>query len=175
MPETSSLDDIMQQLDALTLPELLQVKAKVDVLIKVKSLTSYNAAVSTAAVAAIANTTGTVSTNSQTFGFIAKVITGVYRIKDSLGVIWSIFTSKSLRDFNRNGLFEVYGSSHVLNKIEILDIYNSFQSTQLKVDKDNSLEKLIGLVDQWMDDESGYDEETFPQIEAALNQNHPSH
>lgn len=34
-----------------------------------------------------------------------------------------------------------------------------------------SLENVINVVDQWMKDESGYDEETYPQIEAALKQN----
>jgi hypothetical protein len=37
--------------------------------------------------------------------------------------------------------------------------------------KDYSLKKFIELVDEWLTDESGYDEETYPQIEAALNQN----
>ena len=32
------------------------------------------------------------------------------------------------------------------------------------------LEKVIELVDEWINDESGYDEETYPHIEAALNQ-----
>ena len=34
----------------------------------------------------------------------------------------------------------------------------------------SSLEKVIELVDEWINDESGYDEETYPQIQAALNQ-----
>lgn len=34
-----------------------------------------------------------------------------------------------------------------------------------------SLRELIGLVDEWMSDESGYDETTYPQIEAALQKN----
>jgi hypothetical protein len=37
--------------------------------------------------------------------------------------------------------------------------------------EDETLEDAIKLVDEWMSDESGYDEETYPQIEAALNQN----
>lgn len=35
--------------------------------------------------------------------------------------------------------------------------------------EDGSLDFAIKLVDKWMSDESGYDEETYPQIEAALN------
>jgi hypothetical protein len=34
-----------------------------------------------------------------------------------------------------------------------------------------SLRELIGFVDEWMSDESGYDETTYPQIEAALQKN----
>ena len=37
-------------------------------------------------------------------------------------------------------------------------------------DKDSSLERAIALVDEWMNDESEYDEQTYPQIEANLNQ-----
>lgn len=34
---------------------------------------------------------------------------------------------------------------------------------------DNSLENAINLVDEWMTDESGYDEEVYPEIENELN------
>jgi hypothetical protein len=37
--------------------------------------------------------------------------------------------------------------------------------------KNESLDDAIKLVEEWMSDESGYDEETYPQIEAALNEN----
>jgi hypothetical protein len=41
-----------------------------------------------------------------------------------------------------------------------------------ELDPENeSLENVIKLVDEWMSDESGYDEETYPQISAALNRN----
>ena len=40
--------------------------------------------------------------------------------------------------------------------------------------KDNSLENAINLVDEWMTDESGYDEEVYPEIENALNKNRAS-
>ena len=42
----------------------------------------------------------------------------------------------------------------------------------IEVDREKqSLEYVINVVDEWMKDESGYDEETYPQIEAALKQN----
>lgn len=37
--------------------------------------------------------------------------------------------------------------------------------------EDETLDDAIKLVEEWMSDESGYDEETYPQIESALNQN----
>ena len=38
-------------------------------------------------------------------------------------------------------------------------------------EKDNSLDKVIGLMDEWMADESGYDEQAYPEIEVGLKQN----
>ncbi|WP_228019464.1 hypothetical protein [Sphaerospermopsis sp. LEGE 08334] len=43
--------------------------------------------------------------------------------------------------------------------------------SELKPENNDSLEKIIALVDEWMADESEYDQETYPQIEAALNKN----
>ena len=40
--------------------------------------------------------------------------------------------------------------------------------------RDNSLENAINLVDEWMTDESGYDEEVYPEIENKLNKNQVS-
>lgn len=37
--------------------------------------------------------------------------------------------------------------------------------------KDNSLENAINLIDEWMTDKSGYDEEVYPEIENELNKN----
>jgi hypothetical protein len=32
----------------------------------------------------------------------------------------------------------------------------------------------IALLDKWLDDESGYDEETWPELKAALDRDRPS-
>jgi hypothetical protein len=40
--------------------------------------------------------------------------------------------------------------------------------------EDNSVENVTALIEEWMGEESGYDEETYPQIEAALNQDRVS-
>ncbi len=34
-----------------------------------------------------------------------------------------------------------------------------------------NVEKVIRLLDEWMADDSGYDEETWPELKAALDQN----
>lgn len=47
--------------------------------------------------------------------------------------------------------------------------WNKF--SELEAKRDDSLENVIELIDEWMADESGYDEQTYPQIEIGLNQN----
>ncbi|WP_407894755.1 hypothetical protein [Scytonema sp. NUACC26] len=39
------------------------------------------------------------------------------------------------------------------------------------LEEDDSLEKIIELVDEWISDDSGYDETVLPEIKAGLNQN----
>ncbi|MEH2421765.1 MAG: hypothetical protein V7K48_12835 [Nostoc sp.] len=55
-----------------------------------------------------------------------------------------------------------------------LDEYQVVQFSESEVKGDDTLEKVIELVDEWMADESGYDEQTYPQIETGLNQNRMS-
>ncbi|MBW4636574.1 MAG: hypothetical protein KME30_33310 [Iphinoe sp. HA4291-MV1] len=93
--------EIIQQLDALSLQQLLEVRAKVDALIQKKQV-------------------------------------GVGQSNISVGQI-QVFYQK-------------------------LD--NKAQSLE-----DDSLEKVIEFVDEWMTDDSGYDEETYSEINASLNQN----
>ncbi|MEA5513916.1 hypothetical protein VB654_07685, partial [Nodularia sp. UHCC 0506] len=62
-------------------------------------------------------------------------------------------------------------SSNASSQIRDIDIVDFEGFVEPKTNGDDSLEKVIGLVDEWMADESGYDEETYPQIEVALNQN----
>jgi hypothetical protein len=100
MSKTLSLDVIMQQLDTLSLAELLKVRDKVKALIE---------------------------ENYQT-------ISSVSDTQENMGI-----------------------------PITIQAPYH-----------DDSLEKVTELVNQWVNDHSGYDEEAYPQIEAALNQNYLS-
>jgi hypothetical protein len=53
-------------------------------------------------------------------------------------------------------------STKIKKHQESLDIKNESEV------KDNSLENAINLVDEWMTDESGYDEEVYPEIENAF-------
>ncbi|MEA5618570.1 hypothetical protein VB711_12085 [Cronbergia sp. UHCC 0137] len=56
-----------------------------------------------------------------------------------------------------------------LAKIEFHESTN--QLIELENNKDDSVEKILELVNEWMLDESGYDEKIYPQIQAALNHN----
>ncbi|MGM3305956.1 hypothetical protein ACSQ6I_08240 [Anabaena sp. WFMT] len=123
MPKTLMIDVIMQQLDALSVEELLDVRAKVDALIHNKISSVYQ--------------------NQSSLGFTPTAICYV-------GKAQPISTNSIGMPF----------------KIEPVS------STQQE--NDNSLEKIIELVDEWMADESNYDQENYPQIEAALNQNRVS-
>jgi hypothetical protein len=56
-------------------------------------------------------------------------------------------------------------------KVNALIEKRSSSSNQINGNqKDNSLEKLLAIVDELMADESGYDEENYPEIEAALKE-----
>ncbi|MBF2006022.1 MAG: hypothetical protein IGS49_11290 [Chlorogloeopsis fritschii C42_A2020_084] len=120
MPKTSSLDVIMQQLDALSLAELLKVRAKVNALIKGKSLPLSN-------------------------NFIA----GSYQRVT--------FVSNDEKDIDISVILENIRRSQ-LNEDKVV------QCSELETKKDDSLKKVIELVDEWMDDQSGYDEEAYPQL-----------
>ncbi|AFZ27179.1 hypothetical protein Cylst_5135 [Cylindrospermum stagnale PCC 7417] len=128
MPKTSQLDVIMQQIDALSIEELLAVRAKIDALIYGKS--------------------------SPSFAQLAEISHQVNMIYGK--------SSQSLAQ-----LAEI---SHQVNMI-VGAGYNMMPSGHGTKAEDDSLEQVIQLVDEWMADESGYDEETYPQIEAALTQN----
>jgi hypothetical protein len=61
--------------------------------------------------------------------------------------------------------------------LEVLELRNQavFIAQCSEADEeDNSLEKVISLVEKWMADESGYDDEIYPQIEASLSSNQMS-
>jgi hypothetical protein len=49
--------------------------------------------------------------------------------------------------------------------------YNFGNTESWIIPADNSLEQVIQLVDNWMNDDSGYDEQVYPQIEAGLTAN----
>ena len=73
-----------------------------------------------------------------------------------------------------------YGSYRsTTSRISTSQEYTVSSMPDVKVEKqqngsDNSLENVINLVDEWMTDESGYDEEVYPEIENELNKNQVS-
>lgn len=61
----------------------------------------------------------------------------------------------------------------IVNSLQDEEI-DTFISFIEKRTEENTLQSVINLVDEWMSDESGYDDETYPQIESALKENNLS-
>ncbi len=119
-PKTARLDAIAQKLDALALEELLKVRAIVNALIELKSLSPDKEQHPSA-------TSDTTSTESR-----GRTVT----------------------------------AQSILERAKILSAERN--------KNDESVEDLIELVDEWMNEESSYDEEVYPRIDAALKQNRVS-
>jgi hypothetical protein len=159
MPKTSPLEEIIQQLNSLSLEQLLEVRGKIDELIEEKSLPS-------------SKITGSYS--SKTF------------ISPSKGEVDLLITIPALRDKAidqaRELVLRALSGKYpvaITDTTDPLTGEHRFIATLVvdaiepfELDPENeSLENVIKLVDEWMSDESGYDEETYPQISAALNRN----
>jgi len=61
--------------------------------------------------------------------------------------------------------------SHLSREISPVFAAIYIQFIKQKNNKNNSLEHVNNLVSEWMQDESGYDEETYPQISEGLKNN----
>jgi hypothetical protein len=146
MPKTTHINEIMQNLDNLTLAELLVIRAKVDTLIEEKSSSlSYPIAGSYQRFTSISTQT----TNS-----------------DILGSLPPQTLSSSIKGYIRYAVISAVNRQH--SKINQYKVDQFFESQS---NPNNSLETVIDLVDEWMADESDYDEETYSSIEPALNCN----
>ncbi|WP_016950716.1 hypothetical protein [Anabaena sp. PCC 7108] len=147
MPKTLIVDVIMQQLDALSVEELLEVRAKVDALIQVKS-------------PSLANYLNSNSYSTETRGIFTRTL------------LSTLIPSSSIKGHIKYSLITGSQESNSIEKT-LLQFAHEYlvQGIELKERKDDSLEKIIDMVDGWMADESDYDQEAYPQIEAALNKN----
>ncbi|MEH1780211.1 MAG: hypothetical protein V7K67_04685 [Nostoc sp.] len=146
MPKASSLYVIMQQLAALSLVDLFKVRAIINALIEEKSSPLSN-------ILSVGSYQRAISVSSET-----KDI-------DIAAVSSPVIPGSSIRGQIRSAIFS--GNLEHIN----LDEYQVVQFSKSEAKGDDSLERVIELVDEWMADESGYDEQTYPQIETALNQN----
>lgn len=159
MPKTSQLDVIMQQLDALSSAELLAVRAKVDALIEGQSLPLGKDQPPLFHWRNVQMPENTVYTGSfSRFIFIRNQNNDV----DILAAPATINTPRT----NATNPLPTWLRELRQNKLA--------QFSESEAKGDNSLEQVIELVDEWMTDESGYDEQTYPQIETGLNQNRMS-
>ncbi|MCC5644959.1 hypothetical protein LC607_18845 [Nostoc sp. CHAB 5824] len=146
MPKASSLYVIMQQLAALSLVDLLKVRARIDALIEEKSSPLSN-------ILSVGSYQRAISVSSETRDIdIAAVFPPMIPGSSIRGQIRSAIISENLEHIN-------------------LDEYQVVQFSKSQAKGDDSLEKVIELVDEWMADESGYDEQIYPEIEVGLNQN----
>ncbi|MDZ8067860.1 MAG: hypothetical protein RMY64_19910 [Nostoc sp. DedQUE08] len=146
MPKASSLYVIMQQLAALSLVDLFKLRAIIDALIEEKSSPPSN-------ILSVGSYQRAMSVSSET------------RDIDIAAVFPPMIPGSSIRGQIRSAI--ISGNLEHIN----LDEYQVVQFSKSEAKGDDSLEKVIKLVDEWMADESGYDEQTYPQIETALNQN----
>jgi hypothetical protein len=143
MAKTSILNAFIQQLESLSLRELLLIKQKVDELIQKKMFSPYRTTI-----------------NSQEYlSNIPGKITEIHYI--SIGLEEEFTSVKPVTSLSTN-----------VTKVKKYQEYDEVKN-ESEV-KDNSLENAINLVDEWMTDESGYDEEVYPEIENALNKNRAS-
>ncbi|MFN6478476.1 hypothetical protein [Nostoc sp. DedQUE07] len=146
MPKASSLYVIMQQLAALSLVDLFKLRAIIDALIEEKSSPPSN-------ILSVGSYQRAMSVSSET------------RDIDIAAVFPPMIPGSSIRGQIRSAI--ISGNLEHIN----LDEYQVVQFSKSEAKGDDSLEKVIKLVDEWMANESGYDEQTYPQIETALNQN----
>ncbi|WP_375474058.1 hypothetical protein [uncultured Nostoc sp.] len=159
MPKTSQLDVIMQQLDALSSAELLAVRARVDALIEGQSLP------------------------------LGKGQPPLFRLPNvQIPESTTYYGSFSRFTFirNENNDVDILAAPATINIprtnatnplptwLRVLRQNQVAQFLESESKGDDSLEKVMELVDEWMVDESGYDEPTYPQIETNLNQNRMS-
>jgi hypothetical protein len=81
--------------------------------------------------------------------------------------------SSETRDINEVAMSNRFAP--LASNVTKLDKYQvALQISKSEAKGDDSLEQIIELVEEWMVDESGYDEQTYPQIETGLNQNRMS-
>ncbi|WP_265274936.1 hypothetical protein [Nostoc sp. KVJ3] len=140
----------MQQLDALSLAELLAIRARVDALIEGKSLPLGKGQPPLFSWRKVQIPETTVYSGS------FSRLTFVHNENNDVDILATLATNPLptwLRKLRQNKPAQ-------------------FSESEAKVD--DTLEKVIRLVDEWMADESEYDEQTYPQIETGLNQNRMS-
>ncbi|HAO19015.1 MAG TPA: hypothetical protein DCQ37_00025 [Desulfobacteraceae bacterium] len=69
-----------------------------------------------------------------------------------------------------HGVFKPIGNPMLAEGQRVRIVSTPFPTQLLNITEDEErIEKRIRLLDEWMADESGYDEETWPEIKTALN------
>jgi len=161
MTQISKVDLIVQQLENLSLAELQEIKSKVDDLIENKSGTKDIESLELES-----RKRGVLPATS--YRGWTRLVTGdqspITPVSD--GYVISIPGGGAIIEFY------LYSTTSQNKKSSVPDFciaWRSYETSDIKID-DAPVKNIIDLVNDWMCDESGYDEETYPQIEAALNQ-----
>ncbi len=175
MPKTSEFDAINQQLDALSLQELQAVRVKVDVLITEKlsqaEQDNWESIQKSALLAmedieilrALADEGQKSLEILKDFAFKRLLASR----QPHLSEVLKTFREYTVVAKQRTDLREEYRLLFASDIEQIVDEEKSKSS----LEEDDSLERIIELVDEWMSDDSGYDETVLPEIKAGLNQN----
>ncbi|WP_272819082.1 hypothetical protein [Scytonema hofmannii] len=175
MPKTSAFDAISQQLDALSLDELQLVRVKIDVLIAEKlsqaQQDNWESIQKSALLPmedieilkALADEGQKSIEILKEFAFKRLLASQ----QPSLSKILTAFREYTVATKQRTDLGE---ENQLLSASDIEQIVDE-EKSKSSLEEDDSLERIIELVNEWMSDESGYDETVYPEIEAGLNQN----
>ncbi|MEC4819908.1 MAG: hypothetical protein SAK29_42560 [Scytonema sp. PMC 1069.18] len=177
MPKTSEFDAIYQQLDALSLDELQLVRAKVDALIAEKlSQAQQDNWESIQKGASLLTEDLEILRALADEGQKSVKILKEFAFRRLLASLESqISVSEALKTFREYTVFakqrkDLREEDRLLSASGIEQIVDE-EKSKLSLEEDDSLERIIELVDEWMSDDSGYDETVLPEIKAGLDQN----
>ncbi|GAB1544946.1 hypothetical protein NUACC21_76220 [Scytonema sp. NUACC21] len=172
MPKTSVFDAINQQLAALSLDELQLVRAKVDVLIVEKLSQAEQDNRETNQKSALLP-----MENLEILRALADEGQKSIELLEAIALqrlaLRQLYTPELLKTFEKSQLFakQLMRSWEEDRLLSLSDFKQILDEEKSPLEKDDSLEKIIELVDEWMSDESGYDETVLPEIKAGLDQN----
>lgn len=159
-------EHLINQLEELSLTQLLEIKSKVDYLIANKSVVFQS---SNKPSAKPVKWSAIVPECSQEWESYKEWREDYYRYKEVNP------TSLKTYEILKKGEFQEKFNQVRFPSVIIIDSKKSMtmnlpEQEQEEIE-DDSIEKALGLVDKWLKEDSTYDEENYPQIERGLQEN----